>query len=218
MPTSKSTTLLLVTLITLGGTAASDLKVDVYEGPTECEDEHKVSIGNSLKMHYTGTIDQTSETGEKGKKFDSSRDRGQPFDVVIGTGQVIKGWDEGIVGLCLGAKANLVIPPEMGYGAGGAGDDIPGGATLHFDVEVLEIAEGPPEQNIFKEIDTDSDGKISKEEVSAYFKAQHKSDATDVPDDMWAELWEREDANKDGHISWEEFSGPKGSNPMGDEL
>ena len=60
-------------------------------------------------MHYTGTIDQSSATGEKGKKFDSSRDRGQTFDVAIGTGQVIKGWDEGIVGLCLGAKANLII-------------------------------------------------------------------------------------------------------------
>ena len=112
---------------------------------TKCDDAQKVKKGNFLKMHYTGTIDQSSATGEKGKKFDSSRDRGQTFDVAIGTGQVIKGWDEGIVGLCLGAKANLIIvsyplilkmvvvcmcyiklhllclfvlyqPPEMGYG------------------------------------------------------------------------------------------------------
>lgn len=92
-------------------------------------------------MHYTGTIDQSSATGEKGSKFDSSRDRGQTFDVQIGAGQVIKGWDEGIVGLCKGAKANLVIPPEMGYGDQGAGGQIPGGATLHFDVEVVDINE-----------------------------------------------------------------------------
>ena len=76
---------------------------------TKCDDAQKVKKGNFLKMHYTGTIDQSSATGEKGKKFDSSRDRGQTFDVAIGTGQVIKGWDEGIVGLCLGAKANLII-------------------------------------------------------------------------------------------------------------
>ena len=75
----------------------------------KCDDAQKVKKGNFLKMHYTGTIDQSSATGEKGKKFDSSRDRGQTFDVAIGTGQVIKGWDEGIVGLCLGAKANLII-------------------------------------------------------------------------------------------------------------
>jgi len=70
----------------------------------------------TCKQHYTGTIDQSSATGEKGSKFDSSRDRGATFDVQIGIGQVIKGWDEGIVGLCKGAKANLIIPPEMGYG------------------------------------------------------------------------------------------------------
>ena len=68
-----------------------ELKVDVYEGPTECEDEHKVMNGQSVSMHYTGTIDQSSVTGEKGKQFDSSRDRGQTFDFVIGQGQVIKG-------------------------------------------------------------------------------------------------------------------------------
>ena len=208
LSTSKT---LALTFIALVGTVAAELKVDVYEGPTECEDEHKVSAGNNLSMHYTGTIDQSSATGEKGKQFDSSRDRGQPFDVVIGTGQVIKGWDEGIVGLCLGAKANLVIPPEMGYGESGAGGDIPGGATLHFDVEVLAINEAPVEPNLFEEIDTDSDGKISKDEVAAYFKSNGQDE---VPD----ELWQREDADSDGFISWDEFSGPKGSMPMGDEL
>ena len=68
------------------------------------------AAGAKLKMHYTGTVTAT------GDKFDSSRDRGATFDVQIGIGQVIKGWDEGIVGLCKGAKANLIIPPEMGYG------------------------------------------------------------------------------------------------------
>ena len=110
--------------------AATELSVKVYEGPTECADADKVKSGDYLEMHYTGTIDESSETGEKGKKFDSSRDRGQTFDFQIGAGRVIKGWDEGIVGLCKGAKATLVIPAKMGYGASGAGGDIPGGATV----------------------------------------------------------------------------------------
>jgi len=211
---SMSNLLLGATICALIGTVAADngLKIDVYEGPTECEDEHKVVSGKSLSMHYTGTIDQSSATGEKGKQFDSSRGRGQTFDFVIGQGQVIKGWDKGLLGLCVGSKANLVIPPEMGYGASGAGADIPGGATLHFDVEVVAINDGPPPPpNLFKQIDTDGDGKISKDEVDAYFKQQGM-------DEVPPELWEKEDADKDGHISWEEFSGPKGDNPMGDEL
>merc|ERR1711956_114725 len=161
----------------------AELKVDVYDGPKECDDTQKVKKGDHLSMHYTGTIDQSSATGEKGSKFDSSRDRGNTFDVTIGTGQVIKGWDEGIVGLCVGAKANLVIPPEMGYGEQGAGGAIPGGATLHFDIEVVAINEGPPpEPNLFEEIDTDSDGKISRDEVGAYFKANGQDE---VPDELW---------------------------------
>ena len=116
--------------------AAQAVSVTVYEGPTECEDSEKVVAGKYLSMHYTGTIDASSATGTGGKQFDSSRDRGNTFDFKIGTGQVIKGWDNGLVGLCKGAKATLIIPPEEGYGDRGAGGDIPGGATLNFDVEV----------------------------------------------------------------------------------
>ena len=121
--------------LVLGAAAAAELQVTVYDGPKECDEDTKVKVGDNLKMHYTGTIDQSSTAGEKGKKFDSSRDRGSTFDVQIGRGRVIKGWDEGLVGLCKGAKATLVIPPDMGYGERGAGADIPGGATLNFDAE-----------------------------------------------------------------------------------
>jgi len=193
------------TLFTIVG-AATELKVTVYEGPTECGDDEKVSAGNFLSMHYTGTIDESSETGTKGKQFDSSRTRDQTFDFKVGSGQVIKGWNEGFLGLCKGAKAVLVIPPEMGYGADGNGADIPGGATLNFDVEVVLIADGsPPHQsnrNLFKEIDTDGDGSLSRSEIDVYFKKK----GTDTPE----ALWEEEDKDGDGVISYDEFSGPKG--------
>merc|ERR1712060_894750 len=137
-----------------------------------------------------------------GHQFDSSRGKAT-LDFAVGTGQVIPGWDQGLLGLCKGAKATLVIPPDMGYGEDGAGDDIPGGATLNFDVEVVDITEAPPQPNIFKEIDTDTDGKLSADEIKAYFKKQ----GGEMPDG----LMDHEDKNKDGFISWSEFSGPKGS-------
>ncbi|CAN2535556.1 hypothetical+protein [Methylocapsa aurea] len=92
--------------------------------------------GHMLKMHYTGWV---SQNGAKGKKFDSSLDHGQPFEFRLSAGQVIAGWDQGILGMKVGGKRTLVIPPEQGYGARGAGGVIPPNATLIFDVELLEI-------------------------------------------------------------------------------
>lgn len=123
-------------------------------------------------MHYTGTIDQTSNAGEKGKQFDTSRTRRNTFDFNIGGGQVIQGWDQGLIGLCVGAKVTLVIPPAMGYGAQGAGGDIPGGATLNFDVEVVSVEAAPPPPNIWKELDANEDNLLTPEEVEAFFKGK----------------------------------------------
>ena len=131
------------TLLILASFASAETKVTQYDGPKECSEEDTVKEGSFLKMDYTGTIDESSETGEKKLKFDSSRDRDQTFDFQIGVGHVIPGWDEGLLNLCKGAKATLVIPPEMGYGERGAGPDIPGGATLNFDVEVVEVSSTP---------------------------------------------------------------------------
>jgi len=91
--------------------------------------------GQTVVVHYTGWL---YENGAKGKKFDSSRDRGQPFDFPIGRGMVIKGWDEGVATMKPGGRRLLLIPPDLGYGARGAGDVIPPNATLLFDVELIK--------------------------------------------------------------------------------
>ena len=92
--------------------------------------------GQICVMHYTGWL---YENGAKGKKFDSSLDRGQPFEFPIGQGHVIKGWDEGVASMKVGGKRTLIIPPELGYGARGAGGVIPANATLLFEVELLGV-------------------------------------------------------------------------------
>jgi FKBP-type peptidyl-prolyl cis-trans isomerase len=92
--------------------------------------------GQKVSVHYTGWL---YNNGEKGRKFDSSLDRGQPFGFALGAGQVIRGWDEGVAGMKVGGKRTLVIPPELGYGARGAGGVIPPNATLMFDVELLNV-------------------------------------------------------------------------------
>jgi peptidylprolyl isomerase len=115
------------TMTTSSGLQMTDSKVGTGATP---------KAGQTCVMHYTGWL---YENGAKGKKFDSSVDRGQPFEFPIGQRRVIAGWDEGVASMKVGGKRTLIIPPELGYGARGAGGVIPPNATLIFEVELLDV-------------------------------------------------------------------------------
>jgi peptidylprolyl isomerase len=115
------------TMTTASGLIITDSQVGTGATP---------KTGQTCVMHYTGWL---YNDGVKGTKFDSSVDRGQPFAFSIGTGQVIKGWDEGVATMQVGGKRTLIIPAALGYGARGAGGVIPPNATLMFDVELLDV-------------------------------------------------------------------------------
>jgi FKBP-type peptidyl-prolyl cis-trans isomerase len=107
-----------------------------YEIIKESDSAEIAKKGDTVSVHYTGWLE---ENGKQGKKFDSSVDRGEPFEFALGAGHVIAGWDQGVAGMKVGEKRKLIIPSELGYGRRGAGAVIPPNATLIFDVELLEI-------------------------------------------------------------------------------
>lgn len=109
-----------------GGVSELNIEDIVVGGGEEAKDGNKVSV------HYVGTLTD-------GTKFDSSRDRGDPFTFNLGAGEVIKGWDQGVLGMKVGGTRKLTIPPELGYGEAGAGSDIPPNSTLIFEVELLSV-------------------------------------------------------------------------------
>lgn len=115
----------------MANTTPSGLQYD----DTKLGDGDEAKAGQQVHVHYTGWL---YSDGQQGAKFDSSRDRKDPFVFSLGAGQVIKGWDEGVAGMKIGGQRTLIVPPALGYGARGAGGVIPPNATLKFDVELLK--------------------------------------------------------------------------------
>lgn len=130
---------------TATGTAAQPVKTnnalvtELIKADEKVGDGKLAVSGQKVTVHYTGWLYDPRAAKNKGTKFDSSLDRGQPFTFLLGAGQVIRGWDEGVAGMKVGGKRTLIIPSYMGYGTRGAGGVIPPNATLMFDVELLEV-------------------------------------------------------------------------------
>ncbi len=117
-----------------GGDVGEFQRIDVVEGRGD-----PAKAGDEVSVHYTGWLYDEKAADRRGAKFDSSVDRGQPFVFMLGAGRVIRGWDEGVAGMRVGGKRELLIPADLGYGKKGAGGVIPPGASLVFEVELLDI-------------------------------------------------------------------------------
>ena len=131
---------IIAALAPAGRSGAANQVIEMPDGlkytDTKTGDGATARAGNKVSVHYTGWL---SNNGAKGKKFDSSVDRGQPFQFTLGAKQVIAGWDEGVAGMKVGGTRTLTIPPELGYGVRGAPGAIPPNATLIVDVELLQV-------------------------------------------------------------------------------
>ena len=140
----RARTIILVIAALIGGCASQEdmglsnitelIKKDDVTGSG-----HEAAAGRRVTVHYTGWLYSENAADHKGKKFDSSRDRGDPFDFKLGAGEVIRGWDEGVAGMKVGGRRTLTVPPDYGYGARGFPGAIPPNATLVFDVELLDV-------------------------------------------------------------------------------
>ncbi|KAF4879296.1 FK506-binding protein 2 [Colletotrichum siamense] len=151
--------------------AAAELQIDVTQA-VECE--RKTKNGDKVNMHYRGTLQSN------GQKFDASYDRGTPFSFKLGSGQVIKGWDQGLLDMCIGEKRTLTIPPELGYGNRGMGP-IPAGSTLVFETELIGIDGVPkPEKIIIKASEKASEAAEAAKEGVAQKVASKVAEAADV--------------------------------------
>eukprot|EP00933_Yihiella_yeosuensis_P010050 TRINITY_DN11629_c1_g2_i1.p1 TRINITY_DN11629_c1_g2~~TRINITY_DN11629_c1_g2_i1.p1 ORF type:complete len:238 (-),score=50.56 TRINITY_DN11629_c1_g2_i1:161-874(-) len=177
--------------------AALKTQVKVYEGPTECNDDDKISKGKLVKTYYTGTIDQSSPTGIKGSQFDSNVGQ-DPLDFESGTEEVIPGMDQGLMGLCKGAKVTLIIPHEEGYGEEGDGNELPGRATLNFDVTIFDVLPNDPNR---KRQDEEDEEKGDEENEETGDEENEEKGDEDKEETDPADLFKEADADGDGKLS-----------------
>lgn len=189
--------------------AEEDLVVEKTFVPDDCN--QRSANGDVLSMSYKGSLASTGEV------FDQSA-AGSPFSFTLGSGQVIKGWDEGLLDMCVGEKRVLIIPASKGYGEAGSPPNIPGGATLKFEVELLSISDTPVDgpgadnsmEETFKTLDLDANGEVTKEELRQYL-VQQEGESLPKGDELTGlidDIFKHEDKNKDGKISGDEFGKP----------
>jgi len=124
---------------TTGGSMGQSNITELQRQDARMGEGAEAVAGRQVTVHYTGWLYNEASADHKGTKFDSSRDRSEPFAFRLGAGEVIRGWDEGVAGMKVGGQRTLTIPPDYGYGARGAGGVIPPNATLVFDVELLDV-------------------------------------------------------------------------------
>lgn len=201
----------LLSIASIVFAASPEVKVIVYDGPTKCtniegdEKPNKVEPDYNVGFHFTVTIDESSSGTQDtiGRQIESSHTIGVAPSIPVGQGRVIAGLDMGLIGLCRGSSAYIIVPPHLGYGRMGKPEQgVMGDTTLRYDVEIVNIQ--PPIPDDFVKIDSNKDWKISKPEAERYFE-EEKGQKIDLD-----ALWKEEDKDGDGFIQWEEFSGPKG--------
>ncbi|KAF7245067.1 Peptidyl-prolyl cis-trans isomerase FKBP7 [Varanus komodoensis] len=210
MPLAATLCLVLQALAVLPGRAeaaspADEVKIEVLHVPKNCETKSK--RGDMLNAHYDGYL------ASDNTKFYCSRTQndGHPKWFVLGVGQVIKGLDIAMMDMCPGEKRKVIIPPSLAYGERGYEPaKIPPNATLIFEIELYAVTQGPRSIKAFSQIDTDSDKKLSRDEISLYLKKEFERDgkkrAPSVHNDILVDIFKKNDHDGDGFISAKEYN------------
>ncbi|XP_013864200.1 peptidyl-prolyl cis-trans isomerase FKBP14 [Austrofundulus limnaeus] len=181
----------------------ADVKIEVMHKPFLCS--RKTKYGDMVLVHYEGFLESN------GTMFHSSRKQGDknPVWFTLGLKEVLKGWDKGLQNMCAGERRKLTIPPSLGYGKEGQGN-IPPSSTLIFDIELLEIRNGPRSHESFRDMDLNDDWKLSRQEVKEFLKKEfekHGYSPNDTEHEvMIDDIFKNEDEDKDGFISAREFT------------
>ncbi|XP_061920188.1 peptidyl-prolyl cis-trans isomerase FKBP14-like [Entelurus aequoreus] len=193
-----------VTMLTHGAKLPDpEVKIEVLHKPLMCY--RKTKYGDMLLVHYEGYLESNSTM------FHSSRTEGDknPMWFTLGIREALKGWDKGLKNMCTGERRKLTIPPALAYGKEGKGK-IPPGSTLVFDIELIDIRNGPRSHDSFREMDLNDDWKLSRQEVKAYLKKEfekHGYSPNDTHHEVMVEdIFKNEDEDKDGFISTREFT------------
>ncbi|XP_069814819.1 peptidyl-prolyl cis-trans isomerase FKBP14 [Dendropsophus ebraccatus] len=198
--------LLLAALLACAGGALipePEVQIQVVEKPFLCK--RKTKNGDMLLLHFEGFLESN------GTRFYSTyaENNNQPVWFTLGIREGVKGWDKGLKDMCAGEKRKLIVPPALAYGKEGKGK-IPPESTLIFDINLIEIRNGPRSHESFQEMDLNDDWKLSKEEVKAYLKIEfekHGSPVNESHHEVLVEsIFEKEDEDNDGYISAREFT------------